>query len=88
MSDEETVLTTRRALLRTDAGWVRGRLRVTDRRVRFTALDGALEVEVPLVALSEVRVSRGVRRALVLSTPDGVLRLRCFAVPAVAGLLA
>ncbi len=85
--DEETVLTSRRALLRGPGRvWAPGRLRVSDRAVRFTPLDGAV-VEVPLVALLAVRVVRLPRRALVLDTATGPIRLRCFAMPAVAGLL-
>jgi hypothetical protein len=87
MTEEETVLTSRRALLRADRRrWTRGRLRVSDRAVRFTALDGSV-VEVARAELSAVRVARRPRRALVLETPAGPLRLRCFAMSAVAALL-
>ena len=87
MGGEETVLTTRRALLRSPGGgWTAGRLRLSDRAVRFTAADGT-GGEVPLGAVTSVRVARRPRAALVLTTPDGPLRLRCFGVPAVAALL-
>lgn len=83
----ETVYTSRRALLRSEARvWTAGRLRVSDRAVRFTAHDGA-ETEVLLAELLDVRVARLPRRALVLETPAGRLHLRCFAVPAIAVLL-
>jgi hypothetical protein len=85
--EEETVLTTRRALLLTGRTWTPGRLRITDRVVRFTAHDGEV-AEVAVTDISAVRVVRRPRRALVLETPRGPLRLRCFAVPAVAALLA
>lgn len=86
MSDE-VVWTSRRALLRTSGRrWTPGRLRVSDRAVRFTAHDGT-EVEVLRSVLGSARVTRLPRRCLLLETPDGVLRLRCFAVPAIAALL-
>lgn len=86
MSDE-TVWTSRRASLRSPARrWVAGRLRLSDRTVRFTAHDGAT-TEVPLSAVTAVRVARRPRRALVLETDSGPLRLRCFAMPAIAALL-
>jgi hypothetical protein len=85
---EEVVLTSRRALLHAPgAGWRPGRLRVSDREVRFTARDGAV-VAVPTAAVASVRLVRRPRRALRLETPEGPLLLRCFALPAVAALLA
>ena len=87
MSAEEVVLTSRRARWRTaERGWEAGRLRLTDRRLRLTAHDGTT-TEVLVTAVSSVRVVRLPRSTLVLVTDDGVLRVRCFAVPAVAGLL-
>jgi hypothetical protein len=84
---DETVLTSRRAWLLVAARrWAPGRLRVSDRALRFTAHDGAM-TEVALSALGAVRVARLPRPALVLQTDAGTLRLRCFAVPAVAALL-
>lgn len=87
MTEEETVLTSRRALLRTGARtWAPGRLRITDRLVRFTGQDGAV-VEVARGRVSAVRVARLPRQALVLDTDDGTIRVRCFAMPAIAALL-
>ncbi|WP_375388673.1 hypothetical protein [uncultured Amnibacterium sp.] len=87
MTDEETVLTSRRAFLRSAGrGWTPGRLRVSDRRVRFTASDGTV-LEVARAGVSAVRLARLPRRALVLDTAAGPIRLRCFAMPAVAILL-
>jgi hypothetical protein len=88
MTDAEVVLTSRRARWRTsERGWEAGRLRISDRRLRLTALDGST-TEVPLTEVAAVRVTRWPRPALVVVTTDGVtLRIRCFAVPAVATLL-
>ncbi|GAA4735121.1 hypothetical protein GCM10025783_01070 [Amnibacterium soli] len=87
MSADEVVLTSRRARWRTDGrGWEAGRLHLTDRRLRLTAHDGTT-VEVLVASVSSVRVVRLPRSTLVLATDDGRLRVRCFAVPAVAGLL-
>lgn len=86
-AEEEVVLTSRRAWLHAEARrWTPGRLRVSDRVVRFTAHDGTV-VEFALTEVSAVRMARLPRRALVLATPVGPLRLRCFAMPAVAALL-
>lgn len=83
----ETVWTSRRAVLRAaPRRWTPGRLRVSDEAVRFTAHDGAT-TEVPLAALTSVRVGRLPRRALVLETATGTIRVRCFAMPAIAALL-
>ena len=83
----ETVWTSRRAFLRTGARrWTPGHLRVSDEAVRFTAHDGAT-TEVPIAALVAVRVTRLPRRTLVLETATGPIRLRCFAMPAIAALL-
>lgn len=84
--EQEVVLTSRRAWLLGRGGWSPGRLRVSDRVVRFTSHDGAV-VEFALTDVAAVRVARLPRRALVLATPAGRLRLRCFAMPAVAALL-
>ncbi len=81
---EEVVYTSRRAFLRQARTWTPGRLRVSDRGLRFTAHDGAI---VEVAEVLDVRLVRWPRRALVLSTPSGPLRLRCFAMPAVAALL-
>jgi hypothetical protein len=81
---EEVVYTSRRASLRQARRWTPGRLRVSDRALRFTAHDGAV---VELTGLLDVRVVRWPRRALVLGTSAGPVRLRCFAMPAVAALL-
>jgi len=86
MTEEETVLTTRRALLLEGRRWTPGRLRITDRVVRFTRQDGEV-VEVAVTTVSAVRVARLPRSTLVLELPSGTLRLRCYAVAAVAGLL-
>lgn len=87
MTAEEVVLTSRRALLHTEGrGWMPGRLRVSDRVIRFTALDGSV-VEVDAAEVASVRLRGRPRRALVLDTPHGPLRLRCFGMPAVAALL-
>lgn len=87
MSDEEVVLTSRRARWRTaDGRWEAGRLHVSDRRVRVTAHGGA-STEVLLVAVTAVRVVRWPRPTLVLECDGAPLRIRCFAVPAVAGLV-
>ena len=84
---EETVYTSRRSLLRADARrWTPGRLRVSDRAVRFTTVDGAI-TEVAIAAVAAVRLVRLPRRALVLETDAGPLHLRCFAMPAVALLV-
>lgn len=84
---DEVVYTSRRAWLRVSArSWSPGRLRVSDRMLRFTAHDGAT-TEVALSALGAVRVRRLPRASLVVETEEGPLRLRCFAVPAVAALL-
>ncbi|GAA2752355.1 hypothetical protein [Amnibacterium kyonggiense] len=84
---DERVWTSRRALLAAPRGaWTPGRLRVSDRVLRFTAHDGTV-TEVALEAVTAVRVTRLPHRVLVLETPSGPLRLRCFAVPAVAELL-
>ncbi|MGT2426317.1 hypothetical protein [Amnibacterium kyonggiense] len=85
MSDE-TVWTSRRALLAAERGWTPGRLRVSDRALRFTAHDGVV-VEVRTTDVATVRVTRLPRRVLVLETAAGRLRLRCFAVPAIAALV-
>lgn len=85
-AEEEVVLTSRRARLLGGGGWSPGRLRISDRTVRFTAHDGTV-VEVALTDVSAVRVARRPRPALVLATPAGPLRLRCFAMPAVALLI-
>ena len=83
----ETIWTSRRAFLRTDTRrWTPGRLRVSDEAVRFTAHDGAT-TEVSIAALVAVRATRLPRRALVLETAAGPIRLRCFAMPALAALL-
>jgi hypothetical protein len=87
MSDEEVVLTSRRARWRTtETGWEAGRLRLTAQRLRLTAYDGAT-TEVRVSAVSAVRVARWPRSTLVLEVRGGTLRVRCFAVPAVATLL-
>lgn len=87
MPDDEVVLTSRRARWRTaERGWEAGRLHLTDRRLRLVAHDGT-GIEVLVADLSSVRVARWPRRTLVLEAGVGVLRVRCFAVPAVAGLL-
>ena len=83
---DEIVLTSRRALLLAGRRWSPGRLRISDRVVRFTAYDGAV-TEVSVSEVSAVRVVRRPRPALLLETPTGALRLRCFAAPAVATLL-
>lgn len=84
---DEVVYTSRRAFLRGPArSWTPGRLRVSDRLVRFTAADGAV-TEVPVAALDAVRVARLPRRVLVLETREGRLLIRCFAMPAIAALL-
>ena len=86
MSDEEVVLTSRRARWRTaEHGWEAGRLHLTDRRLRLTAHDGTT-TEV-LVSAASVRVVRWPRPTLVLEADGVLLRVRCFAVPAVATLL-
>ncbi len=82
---EEVVYTSRRAWLHAST-WTPGRLRISSRSLRFTAQDGAT-TEVALTALDDVRVLRLPRPALVLRTDSGTLRLRCFAVPAIAALL-
>jgi hypothetical protein len=87
VSDEEVVWTTRRALLHVPGrAWTPGRLRVSDRAVRFTGHDGAV-VEVAREEVTAVRIVGRPRRALLLETPEGPLRVRCFALPAVAALL-
>jgi hypothetical protein len=87
MSAEEVVLTSRRARWRTaERGWEAGRLHLTDRRLRLTAHDGTT-TEVLVTAVSSVRVVRWPRPTLVVEADGGVLRVRCFAVPAVATLL-
>jgi hypothetical protein len=87
MSDEEVVLTSRRARWwSAERGWEAGRLRVTDRRVVLTAHDGTT-IEVLVAGLSSVRVARWPRPTLVLEVDGATLRLRCFAVPAVAALM-
>jgi hypothetical protein len=87
VTEEEVVLTSRRALLHAEGRrWTPGRLRVSDRVVRFTAQDGGV-VEVAMTDLSAVRLAGRPRRTLVLETPDASLRLRCFALAAVAALL-
>jgi hypothetical protein len=87
MSDEEVVLTSRRALWRIDGGrWAAGRLRLTDRRVQLLPHDGD-RIEVLVAEVSSVRIERRPRPVLVLGTPDGALRIRCFAASAVAALL-
>lgn len=84
---DETIWTSRRASLRSATRrWTPGRLRVSDLTVRFTAVDGAT-TEVARDALDAVRVVRLPRPALVLETASGPIRLRCFAMPAVAALL-
>jgi hypothetical protein len=84
---DEVVYTSRRAwLLEAPRTWTPGRLRVSDRALRFTAHGGAT-TELPLTALASVRIARLPRRALVLETAEGTLHLRCFAVPAIAALL-
>ncbi|WP_375405395.1 hypothetical protein [uncultured Amnibacterium sp.] len=85
-AEEEVVLTSRRASVLGGGAWSPGRLRISDRLVRFTSHDGAV-VEVALTDVSAVRLARLPRRALVLTTPAGPLRLRCFAMSAVAALL-
>lgn len=86
MSDE-IVLTSRRARLGVDGGrWTPGRLRVSDRAVRFTAHDGGT-VEVAVADVSAVRVVRWPRPALLLTTAAGPIRLRCFSMRAVADLV-
>lgn len=85
-AEEEVVLTSRRARLLGGRGWLPGRLRISDRTVRFTAHDGTT-TEVPRSGVASVRVARRPRPALVLATPAGPLRLRCFAMPAVALLI-
>ena len=87
MTDEEVVLTSRRARwCAADGGWEAGRLRLTDRRLRLTAHDGTA-TEVLLTDVASVRVARWPRATLVLEVRGGALRVRCFAVPAVATLL-
>ena len=85
--DHEVVLTSRRARWRTaERGWEAGRLRITDRRLLLTAHDGSA-TEVPVTAVTSVRVARWPRPTLVLEAEGRTLRVRCFAVPAVVGLL-
>jgi hypothetical protein len=87
VTDGEAVLTSRRARWRTtERGWKTGRLRLSDRRLLLTAHDGAT-TEVPVAAVASIRVARWPRPTLVLEVDSGTLRIRCFAVPAVAGLL-
>ncbi|WP_158589998.1 hypothetical protein [Amnibacterium setariae] len=86
MPDPETVWTSRRALLLVAGRWTPGRLRLSDRALRFTAHDGEV-VEVAAAEARAVRLVGRPRRVLLLETPDGPLRLRCFAAPAVAALL-
>ena len=83
---EETVLTSRRALLLAGRRWSPGRLRISDRVIRFTAHDGAI-TEIAVSEVSAIRVVRRPRPALQLETPGGAVRLRCFAATAVATLL-
>jgi hypothetical protein len=83
MSDE-TVWTSRRAFLLEGGRWTPGRLRVSDRLVRFTAYDGTV---VEVVEVLGAQVVRRPRRVLVLHTATGPVRLRCFAMPAIAALL-
>jgi hypothetical protein len=84
---DETVYTSRRAFLHVEGRtWTPGRLRLSDRAVRFTALDGTV-VEVGTAELVAVRLVGVRRRALLLETPTETLRLRCFAMPAIAALL-
>lgn len=80
----ETVLTSRRAALVTAGRPVPGRLRLSDRSVRFTPADGSAPVDVPLPAVRRVVRRRGV---LLIDAPGARLRLRCFGLPGVAGLL-
>jgi hypothetical protein len=85
---EEVVLTSRRAVLHAPGrGWHAGRLRVSDRELRFTDRDGRTLV-VPAAGIGAVRLVRRPRRALRVETPDGPVLLRCFALAAVARLLA
>ena len=87
MGAEEVVLTSRRARWRTaGSGWESGRLRLTDRRLVLTAHEGT-STEVRVTAVSSVRVARWPRPTLMLELDGATLRVRCFAVPAVATLL-
>jgi len=86
MTDEEAVWTSRRALLLVAGRWTPGRLRISDRALRFTSHDGAV-VEVAAPDVRAVRLTGRARRVLVVEAPSGPLRLRCFAAPAIATLL-
>lgn len=79
----ETVLTSRRAVLLDGRHAVAGRLRVSDRALRFESPEGA-RVELPIASICRV-ARRG--RVLVVDTAAGSVRIRCFGVRGVAGLL-
>ena len=82
----ETVLTHRRALLLGGAAPVPGRLRLSDRSVRFEPHDGE-PVEVVLAEVRRIAIRPGRRGALVVETVATTVRVRCFGLRAVAGLL-
>ena len=82
----ETVLTHRRALLLGGGAPVAGRVRLSDRSVRFEPREGE-PVEVLLVDVRRIALARGRRGALVLETATTTVRIRCFGPRAVAGLL-
>ena len=82
----ETVLTHRRALLLGGATPVAGRLRLSDRTVRFEPADGEA-VEVALADVRRIALRTGRRGALVVQTRTATMRIRCFGLRGVAGLL-
>ncbi len=82
----ETVLTSRRAWVRTDGGTVAARLRLTDVRLHLATADRVL-ADLPLAEVVAVRLVRLPRAAVEVRTGRSTVRLRCFAPAAIAALI-
>ena len=80
------MLTSRRALLLVPGGPVPGRLRISDRRLRFEQAD-APALELALADVHRIALRRGRRGHLLVEGGHEALRIRCFGLRGVSGLL-